>query len=69
MKLVISPRYVSGRLPAWFWREFTAATRDAGDRIPALVIDDGDRSLLVVDVDDYNRLVGTMPANGPEVTP
>ncbi len=69
MKPVLSPRRVSGKLPAWFWREFAAVTRQAGDRIPALVIEDGDRPLIVVDADDYNKLVDAVPANGPEVTP
>lgn len=67
----IAPRHSRGKLPAWLWREFQSATRAAGDRIPVLVVDDGDRPLIVLDLDDYNAIanVPTWPEPAPMPCP
>jgi hypothetical protein len=66
MTAMIAPRYVRGKLPAWLWRELNSATREAGDRTPVLVVNDGDRPLIVLDLDDYNVLASSATRPEPE---
>lgn len=47
---------VTGTLPAWTWRALFDATREAGDGIPVLIVEDGHRPIVILDVDDYNAL-------------
>lgn len=74
MKLSISPRRIAtrriaGRFPAWLWREYSTASRESYGLIPVLIVDDGSRPLVVLDIDDYNALVSTPAPIEPEETP
>jgi hypothetical protein len=54
-----------GRLPEWVWRAISTADRAARrDRIPALIIDDNRRKLVVVDADDWNEMVAGLSGEG-----
>ncbi len=46
-----------GSLPAWFWRAMDAATHEASDDIPVLVVRDGQQQLAVLHLGDWNPLM------------
>jgi hypothetical protein len=54
-----------GRLSAWTWRAISTADRAVQrNRIPALIIDDNQRKLVVVDADDWNEMVAGLSGEG-----
>lgn len=61
MTRTITARHVNRNFPQWLWRELFIATREASDRIPVLVAHEAGRSLIVLDLDDYNELMAAPP--------
>lgn len=57
---------ITGKLPAWTWRELHQAARQAGDRIPLLIVDDGSQPLVILTLGDYNALVAQEDADGSD---
>ncbi len=54
----ISFTRIRANVPAWLWKALYHAARDAGpDTVPIIIVEAQPRPFVILDIDDYNRLV------------